>query len=84
MTGKFKVHYHSASFVNKIIVNKYYHNNVHKNFAKYFTFEKQIRAMNKAQFPKIKYVYKNGIIEIRQTKIFKEKILICHIFTIMI
>ena len=54
---KNKVSYLGSSFGKKIVVSKYYHDNVDKNCLKLFDYEKPIIAMNIGWYRKIKYMY---------------------------
>ena len=54
---KNKVSYLGSSFGKKIVVSKYYHDNVDKNCLKLFDYEKPIIAMNIGWYRKIMYMY---------------------------
>ena len=56
--GNFKVTYHGPVFANKIVISKYYHDNVDENFLRFFRFVKPVMAMNSGWFPRIAYIYK--------------------------
>ena len=56
--GNFKVTYHGPVFANKTVISKYYHDNVDKNFLRFFRFVKPVMAINSGWFPRIAYIYK--------------------------
>ena len=44
--GNFKVTYLGPVFAHKIVVSKYYHDNTHQNFKRFFRFVKPVMVMN--------------------------------------
>ena len=55
--GDLKVGYIGTSFREKVLVSKYYDENVDKNFLKHFNFEKPVHVLNSLYFLQILFVY---------------------------
>ena len=77
----YKVNYSGYAFYNTIIVRKYYHQLVDKNFLRHFNFKQTILVVEGTHYKKIGYVYrKKDSSHTLKVLVEKEEVIVPKIF----